>query len=255
MRLEARSLTLAYGKRRVVDGVSFTVESGEMVAVAGPNGSGKSTLLRGLARLHRPHSGSVLLGETDIRALGARDVARRLAILPQSPSAAGDLTVRELVWRGRYPHQGVLQRAVGADYEAVAWALSAAHLDDLADRPLGELSGGECQRAWIALALAQQPKVLLLDEPTSFLDLQHQMEVMTLLRSLNREGMTVIAVLHDLALAGRFAERVLLMSGGHIACDGSPTRIFTAETLERVFNVPMTVFHDPESGRPLPFPR
>lgn len=255
MRLEARGLTLRYGEREAVRNVSLAIESGEIVAVAGPNGSGKSTLLRGLARLHRPSAGEVLLGETEIRGLGAREVARRLAILPQIPDAAADLTVRELVWRGRYPHQGVLQRATAKDYEAVRWALAAARLDELAERPIGRLSGGERQRAWIALALAQEPRVLLLDEPTSFLDLQHQVEVMELLRRLNADGLTVVAVLHDLVLAARFARRVILMRDGRVEADGTPGEVFTATELERVFRVPMMVLKDPETGLPVPLPR
>ncbi|MEO6397516.1 MAG: ABC transporter ATP-binding protein, partial [Tepidiformaceae bacterium] len=195
-----------------------------------------------------------LLGELDIRALGSRDVARILAILPQSPSGGLDLTVRELTWRGRYPHQGVLQRATPPDYEAVDWAMRAADVHSFADRPLGSLSGGERQRAWIALALAQQPKVLLLDEPTSFLDIAHQVEVMHLLRKLNREGITVVAVLHDLVLAGRHADRVIAVRDGRVEFDGPPGKVFEARALERVFRVPMIVLQDPESGLPIPLP-
>ena len=254
MRLEARGLSLAYGNRTVVTNVSLAIESGEMVAIVGPNGSGKSTLLRGLARLQRPSAGNVLLGETDIRSLGAREVARQLAILPQSPDAGADLTVRELVWRGRYPHQGILQRATRPDYEAVQWALTAADLEPLAERPIGSLSGGERQRAWIALALAQQPKVLLLDEPTSFLDIQHQVEVMHLLRRLNADGITIVAVLHDLIVAARFAQRVIAVRRGVIEFDGRPTDVFEPRALERVFGVPMMVIPDPVTGLPLPLP-
>ncbi|MCC6380881.1 MAG: ABC transporter ATP-binding protein [Dehalococcoidia bacterium] len=255
MRLQTENLTLAYGNRTVVDAVSFAVEAGEMAAIVGPNGSGKSTLLRGMARLQKPVHGRVLLGETDIRALAPRTVARQLAFLPQSPEAAVDLTVRELAWRGRYPHQGILQRATRADHEAVEWAMGAADVEHLTERPLGSLSGGERQRAWIALALAQQPRVLLLDEPTSFLDIQHQVEVMHVLRRLNREGMTVVAVLHDLVVAARFADRAIAIRRGRVEFDGAPCRVFEPEALERVFAVPMTVLTDPETGLPVPLPR
>ena len=255
MRLAAEGLSLGYGARTVVREVSVTISAGEMVAIIGPNGSGKSTLLRGLARLQRPSSGRVLLGENDIRSMAARDVARVLAILPQSPAAGVDLTVRELVWRGRYPHQGILQRATAPDFEAVNWALGAADVESLAERTLGSLSGGERQRAWIALALAQRPKVLLLDEPTSFLDIQHQVEVMHLLRRLNEDGMTVVLVLHDLILAARFADRVLALREGQVAFDGPPLAVFEPRNLERVFNVPMMVLMDPETGCPVPLPR
>lgn len=255
MRLAAEALSLGYGSRTVVRDVSLTIDAGEMVAIVGPNGSGKSTLLRGLARLQRPRAGRVLLGETDIRSMAAREVARVLAILPQSPEAGADLTVRELVWRGRYPHQGILQRATSPDFEAVNWALRAADLGALAERTLGSLSGGERQRAWIALALAQQPKVLLLDEPTSFLDIQHQAEVMHLLRRLNRDGMTVVAVLHDLVVAARFADRVVAVLDGAVAFDGPPREVFEPVNLQRVFSVPMMVLIDPETGCPVPLPR
>jgi iron complex transport system ATP-binding protein len=255
MKLTVRDLTLGYGARPVVEGVSLEIDAGEMVAIVGPNGSGKSTLLRGMSRVQKPVRGQVLLGENDIRELSAREVARILAILPQSPEAGLDLTVRELAWRGRYPHQGMLQRATVADHDAVEWALIAADVQYLAGRTLGSLSGGERQRAWIALALAQQPKVLLLDEPTSFLDIQHQLEVMHLLRRLNREGMTVVAVLHDLVLAGRFADRVIALRQGRVAFDGPPLQVLRPEPLQHVFSVPMTVLTDPDTGMPIPLPR
>lgn len=255
MKLSARNLTLAYAGKDVVHDVSLEIDAGEMVAIVGPNGSGKSTLLRGLSRLHRPQSGHVYLGETDIRRISPRAVARILAILPQDPNGGLDLTVRELTWRGRYPHQGILQRATPADARAVEWALSAADVEQFADRPLGSLSGGERQRAWIALALAQQPRVLLLDEPTSFLDISHQVEVMHLLRRLNHEGMTVVTVLHDLVLAGRFADRVIAVRDGRIEFDGPPLKVFQPGPLERTFGVPMMVLEDPETGLPIPLPR
>ncbi len=255
MRLAAESLTLQYNGRPVVDGVSLDLDSGELVAVVGPNGSGKTTLLRGMSRLLKPAAGQVFLDGQEIRSLGARGVARRLAVLPQVHDGAEDLTVRELVWRGRYPHQGLLQRATAPDHEAVAWALDAADLHPLTERPLASLSGGERQRAWIALALAQQPRVLLLDEPTSFLDVQHQIEVMALLHRLNAEGMTIVAVVHDLALAGRFMERVIGVREGRVVFDGPPRDVLQPEPLEAVFGIPMLVLEDPESGLPIPLPR
>ncbi len=255
MKLTVEHLSLAYGSRQVVTDVSFSVDAGEMVSIVGPNGSGKSTLLRGLSRLQKPSSGRVLLGESDIREIGARAVARVLAILPQSPDGGADLTVRELVYRGRFPHQGIMQRITPADTEAVEWAMDAADVTSLANRPTGSLSGGERQRAWIALALAQQPKVLLLDEPTSFLDISHQVEVMHLLRRLNRDGMTVVSVLHDLILAGRFSDRVIALSNGRIEFDGPPAEVLEPAGLERVFGVAMMVLRDPETGMPIPLPR
>jgi iron complex transport system ATP-binding protein len=255
MKITVEDVRLGYSRRVAVDGVSFVVEPGEMVAIVGPNGSGKSTLLRGMSRLQKPTSGRVLLNGDDIRAMSARQVARNLAILTQSPDAGPDLTVRELVFRGRYPHQGVLQRVTAADIEAVEWAMDAADTAQFASRPLGSLSGGERQRAWIALALAQQPLVLLLDEPTSFLDISHQVEVMHLLRRLNHQGMTVVAVHHDLVLAARFSDRVIAMRAGRVEFDGPPLKVFEPAGLERVFGVPMMVLTDPETGLPIPLPR
>ena len=255
MRLSSQRLSLSYNGRDAVHEITLDLESGELIAIVGPNGSGKTTLLRGLSRLLRPVAGHVLLDGEDIRAISSREVARSLAVLPQEHPEGVDITVHELVWRGRAPHQGILQRATSADHEAVAWALEAADVQDVAGRPLGSLSGGERQRAWIALALAQQPRVLLLDEPTSFLDVQHQVEVMALLSRLNAEGMTIVAVVHDLALAGRFMQRVIGMRDGRIAFDGHPAEVLRPEPLEEVFGVPMVVLEDPESGLPVPLPR
>ena len=255
MRLSAERLSLRYNGRSAVSEVTLDLESGELIAIVGPNGSGKTTLLRGLSRLLKPVVGHVFLDGDDIRSISSRDVARRLAVLPQEHPEGVDITVRELVWRGRAPHQGVLQRATPADHEAVAWALEAADVTHVAGRTLGSLSGGERQRAWIALALAQQPRVLLLDEPTSFLDVQHQVEVMALLSRLNDQGMTIVAVLHDLALAGRFMQRVIGMSDGSIAFDGPAREVLRPEPLREVFGVPMVVLEDPETGLPVPLPR
>ncbi len=254
MDLVTESLSLGYGSRRVIETISLSIKGGEMVAVVGPNGSGKSTLLRGMARVQRPSQGRVLLGGRDIRGMNSREVGRTLAFLPQAPDAGLDLTVRELVWRGRYPHQGILQRATAPDYEAVGWAMESADVAIFADRPLGSLSGGERQRAWIAMALAQQPQVLLLDEPTSFLDLAHQVEILNLLRRLNGGGMTVVAVLHDLLLASRYCGRVIGVCDGRVAFDGTPEEVLQPAVLEPVFGIEMLVIADPATGRPLPLP-
>ncbi len=255
MQLSTRQLRLRYNGRNIIHDVTLDLESGELIGIVGPNGSGKTTLLKGLSRLLKPAAGHVLLDGEAIHTMSPRAVARRLAILPQIQPEGVDLTVRELVWRGRAPHQGVLQRATPADHEAVAWALDAADLHELGARPLASLSGGERQRAWIALALAQQPRVLLLDEPTSFLDVQHQVEVMALLSRLNAEGMTIITVVHDLPLVGRYMQRVIGVRDGEIAFDGTPREVFRPEPLQEVFGVPMLVLEDPESGLPVPLPR
>ncbi len=255
MNLAVDHLTLAHGGRDVVRDVSFEIAAGEMVAILGPNGSGKSTLLRGMARLHPPRSGRVLLDGRDIRTMNSRHVARIMAILPQAPASGLDLTVRELAFRGRYPHQGLLQRVTRRDIDAVEWALEATDALALAERPLSHLSGGERQRAWIAMALAQEPRILLLDEPTTFLDVAHQVEVMHLLRRLNARGITIVAVLHDLALAGRFTTRIIAIRDGRVAFDGPPAAVLDPQALERVFGVPMLVLLDPDTGLPIPIPR
>jgi len=254
MRLRAEGITLSYGRRVVVDDVSLDVASGEFCVIVGPNASGKSTLLRGLARVMRSDSGVVYLDEDDIASLDSREVARRLAILPQMQQFDVDLVVEELVWRGRTPHHRPLRPASAADQAAVERAMQLTGLGALHDRPLRSLSGGERQRAWLALALAQEPRVLLLDEPTTFLDLRHQVEVMEVLRRLNEGGLTVVAVLHDLALASRYAHRVVGMVEGRLVLDGAPSEVFTPKALSGVFGVDMVTLTDPRTGRPLPFP-
>ena len=245
---------MGYGRRTVIDDVSLEIPSGEFCVIVGPNASGKSTLLRGLARVLRPQQGRVWLGEDDMASLGARAVARRLAILPQMQLFDVDLVVEELVWRGRTPHHRLLRPATAQDVDAVERAIAATRLGELRHRPLRSLSGGERQRAWLALALAQDPRVLLLDEPTTYLDLRHQVEVMELLRSLNEGGLTVVAVLHDLALASRYADRIIALSAGRVVLDGAPVDVLTPVDLQRVFGIEMTALPDPRTGRPLPFP-
>ncbi|PKN79189.1 MAG: hypothetical protein CVU47_10995 [Chloroflexi bacterium HGW-Chloroflexi-9] len=254
MNLRAEGLTLSYRGHEVVHDVSLEVASGEFAVIVGPNASGKSTLLRGLARVMRPDRGRVLLGGEPIADLDSREVARRLAILPQMLSMDLDLAVEELVWRGRTPHHRLMHPATAEDAAAVEAAIAATDLDALRYRSLRGLSGGERQRAWLALALAQQPRVLLLDEPTTFLDIRHQVEVMEVLRRLNRDGLTVVAVLHDLSLASRYADRLIGIFEGRVAFDGPPEKVLDAPTLERVFGIPMLMLRDPASGHPIPLP-
>ncbi len=255
MKLSTRDLTLSYGDRVAVNDVSLEIDSGEMVAVIGPNGSGKSTLLRGIAGLIKPSSGEVLLDGTNIRDLAARDVARRLAILPQTLDAGLDLTVEELISRGRYPYLGMFRRATAADEEVVEWAIEATAVAELCDRTLDSLSGGERQRAWIALALAQEPELLLLDEPTTFLDIAHQVEVLTLLVRLNRErGITIVMAMHDLPQSAHYADRLIALRDGRVILDGPPATVITAEHVEKLFGVAVTVLRDPATGSPIVAP-
>lgn len=252
-RLEARGLRLAYGRRPAIEGVNLTITPGECVALAGPNGSGKSTLLRGLARLMRPAGGTVLLDGKALAQWPPRALARRLAVLPQSPQSPDDLTVEQLVSLGRHPHQRLLGLPTVADRQAVAAALAQTDLVHLADRPLRALSGGERQRAWIALTLAQEPHLLLLDEPTAYLDLAHALSVLELVRRLNREqGITVVMALHDLSQAARFADRVIMLCAGRVVADGPPAAVITPETIACVFGVEAEVVR--AGGQPVVVP-
>jgi iron complex transport system ATP-binding protein len=231
----------------VLRGLNLEIGEGDIVALVGPNGSGKSTLLRALGRVLKPRAGTVYLDGRAMREWPTREVARRLAMLPQGPSLAADLTVRELVWLGRSPHQGMLGLPRQQDHEAVRWAIEETGVSAFAARRMSELSGGERQRVWVAMALAQQPQVLLLDEPTTFLDLNHQLEVLDLVRYLNREhGLTVAMVLHDLNQAARYARRVLVLRQGEIYADGPPVEVLTPETIREVFGVEGQVLPGPD---------
>jgi iron complex transport system ATP-binding protein len=253
--LRASELTLGYDSRTVVESLDLSFPIGRITAVVGPNGSGKSTIVRAIARLMRPRNGAVLLDGKAIARIPTKEVARRLAVLPQGPSSPEGLTVNRLVWNGRYPHQGFLGTSDRRDSEAVAWALRQTHLEDFAERTLDALSGGERQRAWIAMALAQQTPILILDEPTTFLDLGHQLEVMELLGELNeQQGLTVIMVLHDLNQAARYCDHMVAVQRGRIWRKGPPGEVLTQELLEDVFGVHAEVRTDAPSGKPYCLP-
>jgi iron complex transport system ATP-binding protein len=233
----------------------LAVAPGRVTAIVGPNGCGKSTLLRALARLLPPRSGRVVLDGADLHRRPSKEVARMLGLLPQGPVAPEGITVSDLVGRGRHPHQGAFARFGAADYAAVAEALTATGTLDLADRSVDELSGGQRQRVWIAMALAQQTDILLLDEPTTFLDVAHQVEVLDLLTDLNRaRGTTVVMVLHDLNLAARYADELVAVRDGRVVACGEPDRIVTAELVREVFGLACRVIDDPVSGTPLVLP-
>ncbi|MEH6377653.1 ABC transporter ATP-binding protein [Streptomyces sp. KLMMK] len=254
--LAAHGLSLGYAGRTVVDGVDLAVPGGAVTAVVGPNACGKSTLLRGLARLLAPTAGTVTLDGADIHRMPARALARRLGLLPQQAVAPEGVTVEGLVRLGRYPHQRMLTPWSKADQAAVEAALARTGTDVLRDRPVDQLSGGQRQRAWIALALAQDTPLLLLDEPTTFLDLRHQLDVLDLVEELNTEaGRTVVMVLHDLGQAARYADHLVVMCDGRPAAAGPPADVLTAELVEEVFQVECRVVPDPETGTPLVVPR
>ncbi len=249
--LRANDLVLKYDDRTIVDGLDLTLPTSKVTVIVGANACGKSTLLRALARLLSPHSGVVHLDEHDLRELSSRKIAHMLGILSQSPIAPEGITVVDLVSRGRYPHQGVFRRWSTADDEAVASALESTGTSELADRPVDQLSGGQRQRVWIAMALAQQTDIMLLDEPTTYLDLAHQIDVLDLVAETNaRTGATIAMVLHDLNLAARYADHVVAMCDGAIVAQGSPWDVFTAELMRDVFSLRCRVIADPESGTP-----
>ncbi|WJK44022.1 ABC transporter ATP-binding protein [Solwaraspora sp. WMMA2056] len=253
--MRARSLRLGYGDRVVVPQLDLDVVDGAVTAIVGPNGCGKSTLLRALGRLLRPTGGDVLLDGEQIQRMPTREVARRLGILPQAPSAPDGLTVADLVVRGRQPHQSWLRQWSRADEKIVAQALAWTGLSDLAERPVDTLSGGQRQRAWISMALAQGTDILLLDEPTTYLDLAHQIDVLDLVDRLHRErGRTVVMVLHDLNLAARYARHLVAMKDGRVLAAGAPAEMLTAELVEEVFGLRVMVIDDPASGTPLVVP-
>ncbi|HWC30818.1 MAG TPA: ABC transporter ATP-binding protein [Dehalococcoidia bacterium] len=233
----------------VLRGVTLEVRAGEIVALVGPNGSGKSTMLRALARVLAPRRGVVYLEGKSMREWPTREVARKLALLPQGPTLAADLTVEELVTLGRSPHQGLLGLPTREDSDAVQRAIEETDIGSMARRRVSELSGGERQRVWVAMALAQEPQILLLDEPTTFLDLNHQLEVLDLIRRLNQEhGLTVIMVLHDLNQAARYSGRIVVLREGQLYADGSPAEVLTPATLRDVFGVRGRVMEAPDGA-------
>lgn len=254
-RLVAEGLGLAYDGRRIVHDLDLEVPVGRTTVVVGANGCGKSTLLKGLGRLLRPAAGRVLLGDADLAALPSKEVAKVLGLLPQAPTAPEGILVGDLVARGRYPHQGVFGRHDSDDREVVARALAVTGTADLAGRRVEELSGGQRQRVWVAMVLAQDPRILLLDEPTTFLDLAHQVEVLDLLCDLNRErGTTVVMVLHELNLAVRYADHLVVMKEGRLLVQGDPRDVLSVETVREAFGLESVVVPDPVSGDPMVVP-
>ena len=249
--LHAEKLSLGYPHAAIIEGLSLRIPSGQVTAIVGPNGCGKSTLLAGLSRLHKPSAGAVLLNGKAIGSVPSKQVARQLALLPQDATAPDGLTVSELIRFGRQPHQSLLRQWSAEDQAIVDEALRVADLQDLAERPLESMSGGQRQRAWIAMAVAQQTPLLLLDEPTSALDLGHQIEVFELIRSLASVGKTVVMVVHDLSSACRYADHLVAMKAGSIIAEGAPGDIVTPTLVEALYDVRCTLMRDPVSGTPV----
>lgn len=253
--LAAQGLSLGYDQRRVVEDLSMEVPAGKVTMIVGANACGKSTLLRGLARLLKPAEGTVLLDGKSIHTSATKDVAKVLGLLPQTPVAPDGITVADLVGRGRYPHQGWFRQWTATDDAAVADALAVTDTLALAARPVDELSGGQRQRVWIAMALAQQTDILLLDEPTTFLDVAHQVEVLDLLTELNRRsGTSVVIVLHDLNLAARYGDHLIAMKSGTIVAAGPPAEVVTEAVVADVFGMKSRIITDPVSATPMVVP-
>jgi iron complex transport system ATP-binding protein len=254
-RLHGDSLTLGYGKKTIAESLSVTIPDGHFTAIIGPNGCGKSTLLRTLSRLMTPLEGSVWLDGELIQNYASKEVARRIGLLAQNATTPGDITVQELVSRGRYPHQPLFTRWRKEDEQAVSRAMTATGITDLANRSVDTLSGGQRQRVWIAMVLAQETSIMLLDEPTTWLDIGHQIDLLELLSELNREqGYTLAAVLHDLNQACRYATHLIALRDGKIVAQGAPKEIVTAELIEAIYGLRCTIIDDPVAQTPLVVP-
>ncbi|MDR1634503.1 MAG: ABC transporter ATP-binding protein [Bifidobacteriaceae bacterium] len=250
VRLHIEAASIGYDKRIISEGLSVSIPDRSFTVVVGPNACGKSTLLRALSRLLRPSLGQVILDGADIQSHKTKEVARRIGLLPQSAIAPDGITVADLVARGRYPYQGLVRQWTDADERAVARAMEQTAITDLSGRLVDELSGGQRQRVWVAMALAQHTDILLLDEPTTFLDITHQIELMELLADLHQVGHTLVAVLHDLNHAARFGTHLIAMKDGAIVAEGTPSQIVTAELVGQVFGLRCLIVPDPVTGTP-----
>jgi iron complex transport system ATP-binding protein len=254
--LSTQSVTLSYDKTIIAADLSIDIPEGKFSVIVGPNGCGKSTLLKALSRLLPPQSGQVLLNSQDIHSLATREVAKILGLLPQSAIAPDGIKVVDLVARGRFPHQKWFQPWREEDQKAVDAAMQATNISELAQQNVDQLSGGQRQRVWVAMALAQQTPLLLLDEPTTYLDIAHQIELLDLFQDLNREqGHTMIAVLHDLNHACRYADNLIAMKAGKVVMTGKPNDIITETLIEDVFGLPCIIMKDPIAGTPLIIPK
>jgi iron complex transport system ATP-binding protein len=253
-RLRVQNATIGYDRRVISEDLSVSIPDGSFTVIVGPNACGKSTLLRALSRLIRPQEGEVLLDGKAISAYKAKEVAKRLGLLPQTSLAPDGITVADLIARGRYPHQGLIRQWTDADEHAVSTAMTATGVTDLSTRLVDELSGGQRQRVWVAMVLAQETPLLLLDEPTTFLDISHQIELLELFTDLHLAGGTLVAVLHDLNHAARYATHLIAMKDGRIVAEGPPADIVTEELVHEVFGLACRVVADPVTGTPMVVP-
>ena len=253
--LHVKDVSVGYGERTVLDTLNVDIKRGAVTSIVGPNGCGKSTLLRTMSRLLNPTKGEIVLDGKSIHDIPTRKLATQLGLLPQTPIAPDGIVVADLVGRGRTPHQGILGRWSQQDYDIVAEALETTGISDLAERSIDELSGGQRQRVWIAMALAQRTETLLLDEPTTYLDVKHQLDVLDLLTELNRDrGTTIVMVLHDLNLAARYSDELVAVSGGKVFAHGHPREVITKENVKSVFGIDSVIITDPVSDQPAVMP-
>lgn len=253
--LSASEVSVGYGERSVIEKLSVDIKRGAVTSIVGPNGCGKSTLLRAMARLLNPSHGEIVLDGKSIHDIPTRKLATKLGLLPQTPIAPDGIVVADLVGRGRTPHQGVLGRWIQQDYDIVAESLETTGISDLAERSIDEISGGQRQRVWIAMALAQRTDTLLLDEPTTYLDVKHQLDVLDLLTELNRDrGTTIVMVLHDLNLAARYSDELVAVSRGKVFAHGHPREVITKENVKSVFGIDSVIINDPVSDHPAVMP-
>lgn len=253
-RLEVLDASIGYGRKPISEHLDLAIPDRSFTVVIGPNACGKSTLLRAVSRLLKPSAGQVVLDGRSIAEYGSREVARTLGLLPQTSSAPDGITVADLVARGRHPHQKLMRQWTARDEQAVLDAMAATSVTELSGRPVDELSGGQRQRVWVAMVLAQQTPILLLDEPTTFLDIAHQIDLLELFTDLHRAGHTLVAVLHDLNHAARYATHLIAMRDGRVVAEGTPREVVTADLVREVFDLPCQVVPDPVTGTPMVIP-
>jgi iron complex transport system ATP-binding protein len=250
--IKVENLSIAYEESVIVENLNVSVPKGKITTIIGPNGCGKSTILKTIGRIMKPKNGMIYINGEDIKNISTKEIAKKMAVLPQTPQSPNGLTVGELVSYGRYPHQRGLGSLTSEDKEVVAWALEATKISEFEHRPIDSLSGGQRQRVWIAMALAQETDLILLDEPTTYLDLSHQLEVLELLYDLNKkQGCTIVMVIHDLNLAARFADYIIAIRKGKIISEGTPEIVMTHSVLKKTFNIDAEILKDPRTHRPV----
>lgn len=250
--IRTKDLNISYGNLDIVKDLNLEIPKGKITTIIGANGCGKSTILKTLARIIKPKSGSIYINDKELNSQDSKELAKAMAVLPQSPQAPNGLTVEELISYGRFPHQKGFGKLKDEDKDIINWALEKTRILEFRDRPIEALSGGQRQRAWIAMALAQETDILLLDEPTTYLDLAHQLEVLKLLEELNKkEGRTIVMVIHELNNAARFADHMIGVKKGKIVCQGTVHEVMTKENLREIFNIDAEIVNEPKSGKPV----